>query len=100
MLLPALSKARAAAQQIKCKSNLKQWGLYIALYANDYDSRAGFFTGDRIGLVGYKSPMVYYYNSLGYISDPDCKVWNTCPAVGVYTFNTEMPRFTGSFSIT
>ena len=39
MLLPALSKARAAAQSIKCVSNMKQAGLTTALYAhnnNDY----------------------------------------------------------------
>lgn len=35
MLLPALSKARAAAQAIKCTSNLKQLGLTEILYAND-----------------------------------------------------------------
>ncbi len=37
MLLPALSKARAAAQRIKCASNLKQWGLGVHMYGNDYD---------------------------------------------------------------
>ncbi len=37
MLLPALSKARAAAQQIKCVSNLKQLGLGGVMYANDND---------------------------------------------------------------
>ena len=37
MLLPALSKAKAKAQQIKCTSNLKQFGLTFHLYANDYD---------------------------------------------------------------
>ena len=37
MLLPALSKARAAAQSIKCTSNLKQVGLYNVMYANDYE---------------------------------------------------------------
>lgn len=37
MLLPALSKARAAAQQIKCKSNMKQAALGYYMYANDYD---------------------------------------------------------------
>ncbi len=35
MLLPALSKARAAAQQIKCLSNYKQVGLVCTLYAQD-----------------------------------------------------------------
>ena len=35
MLLPALSKARAKAQSIKCVSNLKQFGLWFNLYAND-----------------------------------------------------------------
>ena len=35
MLLPALSKARAAAQNIKCVSNVKQHGLLAFMYAND-----------------------------------------------------------------
>jgi len=35
MLLPALSKARAAAQAIKCTSNQKQLGLAFFQYAND-----------------------------------------------------------------
>ncbi|MBR4674231.1 MAG: DUF1559 domain-containing protein [Victivallales bacterium] len=37
MLLPALSKARAKARQIACTNNLKQMGLYINMYAQDYE---------------------------------------------------------------
>ena len=49
MLLPALSKARAAAQDIKCTSNLKQHGLGAAMYRNEYDSYLFRFggTGER-----------------------------------------------------
>ncbi len=36
MLLPALSKARAAAQAIKCVSNLKQVGLAMVMYAGEH----------------------------------------------------------------
>ena len=36
MLLPALSKARETAKQIKCTSNLKQCSLGGLMYANDY----------------------------------------------------------------
>ena len=36
MLLPALSKARAAAQAIKCVSNEKQIGNAVIFYANDF----------------------------------------------------------------
>jgi prepilin-type N-terminal cleavage/methylation domain-containing protein/prepilin-type processing-associated H-X9-DG protein len=37
MLLPALGKARKTAQRISCTSNMKQIGLALALYAEDYN---------------------------------------------------------------
>lgn len=37
MLLPALTKAREKARGIKCTSNLKQIGVYQALYMDSYD---------------------------------------------------------------
>ncbi|MFH0796580.1 MAG: DUF1559 domain-containing protein [Candidatus Omnitrophota bacterium] len=37
MLLPALSQAREKSRQASCLNNLKQIGLVINMYANDYD---------------------------------------------------------------
>ena len=37
MLLPALNKARAKAKEISCVNNLKQIGLSLSMYTNDYD---------------------------------------------------------------
>ncbi len=49
MLLPALSKARAAAQTIKCTSNLKQHALAFALYGGDNNDSI-FFGVDANGV--------------------------------------------------
>jgi len=37
MLLPALEQAKAKARQATCMSNLKQIGLALFMYSNDYD---------------------------------------------------------------
>jgi prepilin-type N-terminal cleavage/methylation domain-containing protein len=37
MLLPALSQARARARQSNCTSNLKQWGVVVGQYADNYN---------------------------------------------------------------
>lgn len=35
ILLPALNRAREAANRVSCGSNLRQWGLFINMYASD-----------------------------------------------------------------
>jgi prepilin-type N-terminal cleavage/methylation domain-containing protein len=47
MLLPALSRAKEKAVQIQCGSGLKQWGVALTLYANDYQN---FFPDNTHGL--------------------------------------------------
>lgn len=44
LLTPALTNARRSAKQISCANNLRQWGVLVALYTNDYN---GAFPLDR-----------------------------------------------------
>lgn len=39
LLLPALARAKAKAQRIKCVSNLKQVGLALRMWSNDYGDK-------------------------------------------------------------
>src|ERR1700733_5722988 len=74
LLLPALSKAKAKAQQISCLNNLKQWGLADSMYVDDNNQT---FPYPR-------------YQSDANPSDQDNPIWldiaayhyNTTPVVG------------------
>ena len=58
MLLPALSKAREKARQISCVNNLKQMGLYHAIYMTDNEDYfiSVFTSVVRVGSVGVSGP--------------------------------------------
>jgi len=51
LLLPALSKAHAAARRINCISNLKQISAVVLMYANDHNQRLPKCAGSK-GLKG------------------------------------------------
>jgi hypothetical protein len=88
MLLPALSKARAAAQKIKCVSNLKQLGLVTHMYAVDNDDY----------VTEWGTNYIYPYTDLENGKSAG-KVWNeikdyatvhgvfNCPSNPSYVFN-------------
>ena len=65
MLLPALNKARAKAQAISCVSNLKQVGVSMTMYAQDFNDFLvpGKFDNTRI--------WSYVLQKAGYLSGPD-----------------------------
>jgi prepilin-type N-terminal cleavage/methylation domain-containing protein/prepilin-type processing-associated H-X9-DG protein len=69
MLLPALNKARMRAYTAQCISNLKQLGLAVNMYADDYDgtyfvssSNAGGANWDDVS-NGFTSPYLQYLSS-------------------------------------
>ncbi len=69
MLLPALSKARAAAQASKCVSNFKQLGLALALFTHNNDEKM------PVG-SGFGAP---YYTVFSYQLAPELGIkpdWN------------------------
>lgn len=82
MLLPALNKAREAAQNVKCLSSLRQQGLAIHLYYNDFGylpSRSAYgypYTGYIFMASSWENIFVNVPTGMyavylgGYITDP------------------------------
>src|SRR3984957_12841745 len=71
MLLPALNQAREKARRANCLSNLKQVGLGIAMYADNYNGRVPLDNGSAANLG----------NSLNLLSNTitSAKIF-TCPS--------------------
>lgn len=70
MLLPALGKARAKAQESHCKNNQRQIGISAALYSMDYNdyilpAAVGYQTGD--GLFSWQA--IATQKTLNYLGD-------------------------------
>jgi prepilin-type N-terminal cleavage/methylation domain-containing protein len=78
MLLPALSKARQKAYQATCITNMKQWGMAINLYSDDY---GGTYFYNRTGCSTFDASGTPYQRYLG-TSDPLAKLrlMRICPA--------------------
>jgi prepilin-type N-terminal cleavage/methylation domain-containing protein/prepilin-type processing-associated H-X9-DG protein len=47
LLLPALARAKAKAQTIRCCSNMKNWGYAMVMYLGDFDDCLPFFGDDN-----------------------------------------------------
>lgn len=54
ILLPALGATREAARSLACQSNLRQMGLVLAVYANDFDGQQPLGHSLGPGPVGWK----------------------------------------------
>lgn len=86
LLLPALNRAKAKANQIKCASNLRQLTLGLLMYTHDHDDAIPFYTArDSDWRSNY-----YLYDLVGPYVDEE-GIWNvgfgdkssiwTCPTV-------------------
>ena len=62
MLLPALGKAREKARQASCLSNLKQIGLCLQMYVQDYNDT--YIPGVWPYSVGWAGPMTTWWDLL------------------------------------
>jgi prepilin-type N-terminal cleavage/methylation domain-containing protein/prepilin-type processing-associated H-X9-DG protein len=78
LLLPALSKSKAAALSVKCKSNLHQIGLSFRLYIDDYSKYPVLWSGTIPAYAGATSHWDSFL--LPYVSR--CAVVFWCPANG------------------
>jgi len=96
LLLPALSQAKAAALSAKCKSNLRQLGLALRLYADDSDGSYPF-------TVVWDFALAKYLTSRESILQPDhefhCPIWKNPRLVGFVYFRDGFNNFVWASSV-
>ncbi len=99
MLLPALAKAKAKAQTIKCIGNLKQQGLAFQMYCNDNDDAVPY---GKIGWLDEHSSswISNFYTYLGSVDVFRCPTDNIAYGTDFYFLNDKdehIDRYMGSY---
>ena len=86
MLLPALSKARAAAQNIKCVGNLREIGLGVSMYLDEYED---YMARGAAGYIDWNCRPHYILYTKGYIlkSSLECPTAQLDPALSASSYN-------------
>lgn len=103
ILFPVFAKARENARRASCQSNLKQIGLGITMYAQDYDERLPMQSDNGVGgatsIINFADPTVGQSpNSLNvyYAIYPYTRSWQilTCPSAtpGAAPYNPYQPN--------
>jgi prepilin-type N-terminal cleavage/methylation domain-containing protein len=81
IVMPALRNAKKQAQAIICRSNLKQWGLIFALYAQDNEDLFPQSISDPLNPGDLSAQDAYYLTAtLPYFEDKEVRL---CPSTKV-----------------
>ena len=84
ILLPALARAREAARRASCANNLKQFGVVLKMYANEWNGR--FPMNDVLGYFGayFFNPQILGYDQLypEYLTDLNIAFCPSSPTAG------------------
>jgi len=114
LLLPTLSRAKTNGQSARCKSNLRQMGLALQLYANDYNHKypyLAYFQGAEINSnVEWVRSLEPYYSIKWTNTACHCPAYkgpisdqyipNFAPVfVGSYAYNGEGTSSMGSWHV-
>ena len=91
MLLPALNKARETAKASVCKNNLKQIGLTLKLYMDDYDNYfpCGQGAGSSTNISPWWNSMAKYFKAKDHLGRDRVQDFNY-PTTGVNTATTKL----------
>jgi prepilin-type N-terminal cleavage/methylation domain-containing protein/prepilin-type processing-associated H-X9-DG protein len=104
MLLPALNQAREKARRANCLSNLKQIGLGIAMYADNYNGRVPLDSGSGPGTpgnIGYSFDLLSNTITSAKIytcpSDSAAKITTTYPLSSAHAMTSGNPNISYSY---
>lgn len=92
ILLPALGAARAGAKSMSCKANLRQIGIGMAVYSEDYGGHTLHFNGPSSQTLPAISRWAYFLRQAGLLG-PDLEAVVLCPAEDASTTNPAVTKF-------